>query len=86
MPTPNPAPNAGGHDSLDGVTCVSATDCWTVGEYGTFSGQHRTLAAHDGVACGSPTSCLAVGRYWDYKVGMRYSIALHWDGTSWSNG
>lgn len=44
--TPNPAPNGGGHDNLDGVTCVSASDCWTVGEYGTFSGQHRNLAAH----------------------------------------
>ena len=40
----------------------------------------------DGVACGSPTNCWAVGSYWDYKVGMRYSITLHWDGTSWSNG
>ena len=40
----------------------------------------------DGVACGSPTSCWAVGSYRDYKAGTRYSITLHWDGTSWSNG
>jgi hypothetical protein len=40
----------------------------------------------DGVACGSATSCWAVGSYRDYKAGTRYSITLHWDGTSWSNG
>jgi hypothetical protein len=40
----------------------------------------------DGVACGSRTSCWAVGSYWNYPANTRDSIALHWDGTSWSNG
>jgi hypothetical protein len=40
----------------------------------------------DGVACGSPDSCWAVGNYWDYSSETRLSIALHWNGTTWSNG
>ncbi len=44
--TPNPADASGGHDILFGVTCVSATDCWAVGEYGASIRQHRTLALH----------------------------------------
>jgi len=51
--TPNPAGAPNGHDILYGVTCVSATDCWAVGESGEGIIQHRTLA-------------------------------LHWNGTSWS--
>jgi hypothetical protein len=42
--TPNPADASGGHDILSGVSCVSATDCWAVGEYGASNIQHRTLA------------------------------------------
>lgn len=36
--------------TLAAASCLllagTASDCWAVGEYGTFSGQHRTFAAH----------------------------------------
>jgi hypothetical protein len=107
VPTPNPAPDGGGHDNLDGVTCVSASDCWTVGEYGTFSGQHRTLAAHwngstwsqvstpdpgartgawtlAAVSCTAADNCWAVGHH-TRPDGDNVNMALHWTGTRWSS-
>jgi hypothetical protein len=52
----------------------------------TESGDNSAVNELDGVACGSPASCWAVGSYWDYSAQTRLSIALHWNGTSWSTG
>lgn len=105
-------------NALLGVGCARATECWAVGILdvsgaagsaeltdvlrwngtkwarvtspdpgGTLENDpDNAVNELDGVACGSPTSCWAVGSYWDYQVGTRYSIALHWNGTSWSTG
>lgn len=50
------------------------------------SGDNSAVNELAGVACGSPASCWAVGSYWDYTAQTRLSIALHWNGTAWSNG
>jgi hypothetical protein len=39
------SPNAGQGDSLNGLTCMSATDCWAVGAY-TNAGKGLTLTEH----------------------------------------
>lgn len=52
----------------------------------TESGDNSALNELDGVACGGPASCWTVGSYWDYTAQTRLSIALHWNGTTWSNG
>lgn len=104
--TPNPAGAPNGHDILYGVTCVSATDCWAVGESGEGIIQHRTLALHwngsawaqvatpnpggppgawflAGVSCTAAGNCWAVGHH-ARPHGDNVNMALHWNGTSWS--
>ena len=104
--TPNPAGASGGHNDLSGITCVSATDCWAVGEYGANTRQHRTLALRwDGsswsqvttpnpggppgawflaaVSCTAASNCWAVGHH-ARPHGDNVNMALHWNGTSWS--
>jgi hypothetical protein len=36
VPSPGGNPGAGGFSELNGLTCVSVTSCWAVGDYGTF--------------------------------------------------
>lgn len=105
-------------NSLSGVTCARATECWAAGVLNVSgaagsgeltdmlrwngtkwtrvatpnpggsseSGDNSAVNELAGVACGSPASCWAVGSYWDYTAQTRLSIALHWNGTAWSNG
>jgi hypothetical protein len=78
---------------LNGVACVSASDCWAVGSYGLVD---QTLIEHwDGTSwaiVASPNTgegwyniltdvtCVSASDCW--AVG---SIFLHWDGTSWTS-
>jgi hypothetical protein len=106
VPTPNPADASNGHNILYGVHCVTATDCWAVGEYGASIIQHRTLALHwtgsswsqvatpnpggppgawflAAVSCTAADNCWAVGHH-SRPHGDNVNMALHWTGTSWS--
>jgi hypothetical protein len=77
-----------GQDVLNGVSCVSKTECIAVGDgYGGFGAsfveqwngsrwslQQTSAAELNGVSCLSATACMAVGGY----------SAEWWDGTRWS--
>src|SRR5207249_206434 len=39
-------PSASTYNTLSGVTCVSASDCWTVGNYLTAAPAYLTLTQH----------------------------------------
>jgi hypothetical protein len=53
---------------------------WSVQPTPDLAGAAADLA---GVSCPSPTVCTAVGSYSDMS-GLWYTLALRWDGTSWS--
>ena len=102
--TPATAGSGGG---LFGVTCVTSSDCWSVGAVLAATGNPAGPLAEnwDGsswsvvstpdvagaagailknVNCLSSTNCWAVGETTDATGNGVGSIALHWDGTSWT--
>jgi hypothetical protein len=94
VPTP-PPPQAYRYHLLDGVTCVSSSDCWMVGYYRPAnSSQSQTLTEHwDGSSwtiVSSPNqdpdynyltsvTCASGSDCW--AVGTHFQ---HWDGLAWS--
>ena len=115
-----PSPSPGGSSENNGlyaVTCVTASDCWAVGWYENASGDDLTLIEYwngsawsqsasptpgtlpsgstfgitctntivclNGVTCPSASDCWAVGYYGD-SAGDTQTLALQWNGTSWS--
>ena len=105
--SPNPSSNPiVPSNELTGVTAVSGTDAWAVGDYGTSTGQD-TLALHWngtawsqvktpnpsgmgtpdvllGVGAVSASDAWAVGEYVNNTTNLRATLALHWNGTAWS--
>ena len=93
------SPNsAGTYNSLNAVSCTSATSCIAVGS-GDVEGKtlverwngtrwsivpapSPTDSELDGVSCTSAAFCLAVGAY--YPSGARTMFAERWDGKRWS--
>jgi hypothetical protein len=91
--SPDPSPG----DQLTGVSAVSATDAWAVGN----ESSGRTLILHwngskwsttpapdgsspyslNGVAAISATDAWAVG---SYSTGFERTLILHWNGSKWS--
>jgi hypothetical protein len=81
-----------------GVACTSPVNCWAVAGndavHWTGTRWSQVYTPHSaskfntllGVTCARATECWAVGSYWDYPAETRLSIALHWNGTSWSTG
>ncbi|MHB1951450.1 MAG: type IV pilus modification PilV family protein [Acidiferrobacteraceae bacterium] len=46
----------------------------------------QTFEDIDGIACGAPNDCWIVGSIWGpYLTGTNGLVALHWDGTAWTN-
>ena len=96
--SPNTDPSQS--NQLNGVTCVSASDCWAVGNYfgGTY---YHTLVEHwDGNAwtiTPSPNAsetafnnfyavaCTSASDCWTVGYGTSFETLIeHWDGSSWS--
>ena len=84
---------AGAQDTLTGVSCVSASDCWAVGEAGSglpfawelehWDGRRWSLAPapQTGSAGETRIACVSSADCW--AVGDERE-ALHWDGSRWS--
>jgi len=85
-----PSPETGqGFNELHSVTCVSASDCWGVGDTslggeilhwngGTWSLAPQPPGELEGVRCTSSANCWAVG------TERSLNMALHWNGHRWS--
>jgi hypothetical protein len=92
-----PAP---GNNSLAGVACVTASDCWAVGGAGETAAQHwngntwSIVATPDtgspsnflrAVTCVASTDCWAVGVAASVNgTSPEQTLAEHWDGSAWS--
>ena len=89
------SPSGGGANSLNGVTCTSASDCWAVGSNGSPLTEHWNgtswsivPAAYttgysfgfNGVTCSSASDCWAVGVY-GVPSSDQFTLIEHWDGT-----
>ena len=82
-------------NSIEGITCLSASDCWAVG-YGYpgrqiehWNGTSWSIVSSSGagggltgVTCVSASDCWAVGS--DYSGNNSHTLVEHWNGTSWS--
>jgi hypothetical protein len=93
--TPNPdGVTSQSRNYLLGVTCVSRTNCWAVGQHDKLNQalhwnghtwslvptpNARTTDRLDAVACTSATNCWAVGIFGSFKF-----LFLHWNGHTWS--
>ena len=85
-----PSPETGqGFNELHSISCVSADDCWAVGDTSLggqilhWNGSNWSLAPQppgetESVRCTSSANCWAVG------VENSLNMALHWDGHHWS--
>ncbi len=95
---PSPSPGVAGN-YLYGVTAISSTAAWAVGEYGPAGGGSSTLTEHwDGsqwnlVPSPNPGTngnylygVAAISSTDVWTVGVRDAVTLieHWDGTQWS--
>ena len=91
LPQPVPTPSGSGFQSLNGVSCVSATFCEAVGGGLAEVWNGTTWAIQPtpngsgliGVSCLSVTFCEAVGGYTN-TAGFVLPQAEVWDGTSWT--
>jgi hypothetical protein len=93
-----PAANATDENFLYGVRCISASDCWAVGNTDGTLIEHWNGTAwaivtspnidatqnylYD-VTCTSPSDCWAVGYYTNDNK-FYETLIEHWNGTSWS--
>ena len=76
---------------LYGVSCVSSSDCWAVGDYG---GAIQTLIEQlapatqnnqlNSVSCVSSSDCWAVGYYSTNTGSYNQTLIEEWNGTGWS--
>lgn len=86
------SPNPGTNNSLYGVTCVSSSECWAVGNADSnilivhYSNSTWSTFTSSGsgylnkVACFSCTDCRAVG-----ETGIpAHTLSLKWNGSNWS--
>jgi hypothetical protein len=65
------SPNVGTYDTLTSVTCVSASDCWTVGNYLTAAPAYLTLIEHwDGSSWSIIPSPNAIGSSNNFLFGV----------------
>ena len=96
--TPNTSPT---ETTFYGVTCISASDCWAVGEGNMGPGgpnaHAHTLAEHwNGTAWSivttpstgfafSGVSCVSSSDCWAVGSATGEMLADHWNGTIWSN-
>ncbi len=82
-------PADGGSASLSGVSCVSSSDCWAVGNAdGTsltshYDGTNWSFvtsqdSAPSGVTCASTSNCWAVAAY-------NGGLITHWNGSGWTS-
>lgn len=78
--------------SWDGPYAVDGTTTllyWNGASWTNVTSQlPATVANHDldGIACGAPDDCWAVGGIWGpYLTGTNGLVALHWDGSSWTD-
>ena len=98
VPSPSPGPGSGG-DSLNGVSCVSATACAAVGFHGTKAGVVRTLAESwngarwsvvpspspgSGEAVLESVSCVSATACTAVGVHVNRALAESWNGARWS--
>jgi hypothetical protein len=95
-----PPPPYGSHNALYGVTAISPTDAWAVGDYGIVGTDIYPLLEHwDGTAwslvdvdVGSGTlfgvSAIASGDVWAVGISTGNTgnrpLSLYWDGTAWT--
>jgi hypothetical protein len=86
-------------NDLNGIACVSATDCWAVGEdyFGTlieqFNGTTWSIVTSpnetslpnglNGVACVNSSDCVAVG-YFNDGEGIKQMLVESYNGAVWS--
>ncbi len=98
---------AGSGGAFLGVTCVTSSDCWSVGALLAATGNPAGPLAENwdgsswsvvstpdvagaagavlqGVSCVSTSDCWSVGETTDAAGNGLGSIALHWDGTTWT--
>jgi len=94
--------NPGGElasNRLDGVSCVSGSECIAVGETSgdlmaqSWSGSEWSLMSmpeagtsfnnNVGVSCTTFTSCTAVGFYWNTGAKADKTLAERWNGSEW---
>ena len=96
LPTPSPVTSNG--NILTGLSCISPTNCWSVG-YALFNSalvEHWNGSAwsvvhvpsphaslFNAVSCSSSTNCWAVGSI-DSYAGHGSALVEHWNGRSWS--
>jgi len=87
-------------NDLNGIACVSATDCWAVGEdyFGTlieqFNGTTWSIVTSpnassfpndlNGIACVNASDCLAVGRFINSGAGNPQLLIESYNGAAWS--
>ena len=97
---PSASTSANESNLLHGVSCISATNCWTVGSYQSVDGQPQTLIEHwDGSAwsiVSSPNAtatrenvlngvaCASDSNCSAVGVAGADTLAVRWDGISWS--
>lgn len=94
------APTAPGPQHLQGINCLSDSDCWAVGYYSTYDDATKTLIEHwDGnswTIIGSPVAgrlqsvtCASTSQCWavGYSPGAGFGIQPlieKWDGNTWT--
>jgi hypothetical protein len=92
----SPNPNNTPDNRLKGVTCVSTSECWAIGDYFTDSNVEQTFTEHwngsswalvasvngtlDNILNG--VACASASNCW--AVGNSVTLIQHWDGGSWS--
>jgi hypothetical protein len=95
-----PSPDASGQNNhLDGVTAISASDVWAVGDFQNASGVFQTLTEHwDGTAwsiVASPSgagpeagllgvAAVSTSNVWAVGDTGSNTLIEHWNGTSWA--
>jgi hypothetical protein len=94
----SPSATASDNNNLNGVTCVSASDCWAVGSYRMGSAFSSLFEHWDGTAWtivdspndtpsdGSPDSvaCVSASDCWAVGQGDGEPMVERWDGTAWT--